>query len=296
MPRRRRYRKRRKPARVAYAPSRRSTARRMVMASPDWPPVVNVRGRRSGYPTYLGTLANFLPKTKTMKLKYDCEFTLNAGVGQMASYIFRANSPYDPEQFIGGHSAYGFDEMMKFYQKYRVLSSKIQLWNIQPALVDAIPSYCTIVRSPDGLMFTSFADTSHLLECNARSKVKVVGQFLVANQLSQSQPATLSLTYSQRKYYPGIADLNMEGTYNTNPTKLAYFEVINAPLYGNNPDPTYYRAELTFVVKFSELIILPQSGVTSTGITNESVPVTTLGSGTNYTWTGAGGGTGPTGP
>lgn len=150
------------------------------------------------YPTYIGSFGNFLPKTKVMKLKYACEYQLNASATVMSAAIFRANSPYDFESAIGGHSAYGLDEIMRFYLKYRTLSSKIKVWSVAPAVVDSIPSYVTIVKSGDGQMFQSFADTTHLLECNVRSPIKICGQFMVANQMAQAQPITLTSTYSQK--------------------------------------------------------------------------------------------------
>lgn len=210
-----------------------------------------------------GLPSNF-PRTARMKLRYNCEFALDSGTVTFGDKVFRANSPYDPEYSAGGHSAYLFDEMMQFYGKYRVVGSKIRIWYINPAVSDQIPSYVTIIKSKDPDIKSQFASTDHILESNMRSRVKIIGQFAVANQLQQSQAATLTMGYSQRKYFPGILDEQLEATYAADPSLVAYYHVMQFPLGGNNPPISYFRAEITYSVLFSELIVLPESGVNRT--------------------------------
>lgn len=228
-------------------------------------------GWQGGFPITRNVYANGapsnFPKVTKMKLKYDCEFSLNSGAVTYGDKVFRANDPFDPEYSVGGHSAYLFDEMMGFYGKYRVISSKIRVWYINPAVSDQIPFYLTIVRSKDPSITAQFASTDHILESNMHGAIKICGQFSTANQIMQSQPATVTMTYSQRKYFPGIKDEQFEGLYNTDPALEAYFHVLQFPLAGNDPPTAYFRAEIQFNVIFSELIILPESGVNAlTGV------------------------------
>lgn len=208
------------------------------------------------------------PKTYLMKSRYAFEFSLNASVLTCDSFLIRANSAYDPEFAAGGHSTYMFDDMMRFYGKYRVVSAKLKVWYIDPAVADQAPFYLTILRSKDGLMHTQFASTDHFLECNVRGNVKICGQFSTANQvaLNSSQKATCNMTYSQRKYFPGIKDDKFEAAYNADPASICYFEVTQFPLAGNNPPTAYFRGELQQNILFSEAVLLPESGVNSLGL------------------------------
>lgn len=65
-----------------------------------------------------------LPKKQVATLRYFETVTLNAGIGVIASNVFRANSLFDPNVAVGGHQPRGFDQWMAFYGKGIVLGSK----------------------------------------------------------------------------------------------------------------------------------------------------------------------------
>lgn len=209
----------------------------------------------------IGLPMGIFPKTVRARLKYATQCQINATQLAPSAYVFRANSLYDPEVSVGGHSAYAFDEIMRAYNKYRVISSKIKVWFINPAVSDQVCGYVTILRSDTGNMYAQFASSDHILECPARGNVRVVGQYQVANQVMQAQSPINTHTYSQRKYFPGILDQNFEAPYNDNPSKECFFEVTVFSLALNDPANLNFRVEIDYYAEFSEQIILPESGV-----------------------------------
>lgn len=75
-------------------------------------------GRPSSYP---------LGRQRKCTMIYGETFTLNPGVGSLASYVFRANSCYDPNLTGIGHQPRGFDQLMALYDHGTVIASKIDV-------------------------------------------------------------------------------------------------------------------------------------------------------------------------
>lgn len=210
--------------------------------------------------------AGFLPKTKLCNLKYATEFHIDPTTEGIGVCKIRANDCFDPEDVLGGHSAYMFDDIMRFYKKWRVISSKIKVWYIQPTMTTYSPSYVTILTSANGLMNQSFANAAHILESNVRGNVRIVGNVPAVNQSQGGQKATNTKTYSQSKFYPGIKDKDFEGSYNASPAQHCFWEIILFQLAGNQPAVGYFRAEISYNVLFSECILLSQAGVDGSGL------------------------------
>lgn len=218
--------------------------------------------RKVGSARYRGLPGlNFVPKTKVLKLKYDTEVTLNATDVIPASYVFRCNSLYDPEETSIGHSHYMFDQIMLLYRKYRVIGSKIKVWSIYPAGVTAGASYCTIIRTATGRSTSSFASGAHILESNIRGNVKIIGQTNDGILAPGGQRTILTHTYSQKKQFPGIQDKQLEGLYNTNPELEYFWELIQFSMGQTNPPLAYFRVEIESTAIFSEPIVMSESGV-----------------------------------
>lgn len=216
----------------------------------------------------LGTVppSGFLPRSKLCKLRYVTEITLQPGVGGWASFNFIANGPWDPEAPIGGHSAYQFDDIMRFYRKYRVVGSKIKVfYNHTGTASLKEPAYLTVLKSSSGNAIQAYASASHILESNLRGNVKIVGNSNASVLKGLYAPACTQ-TYSQRKYFPGIKDLDFEGGWDRNPDHLCYYEVCAFSCSSNNPGFLQFRVEIDYAILFSEVVILSQSGVSSTGL------------------------------
>lgn len=73
-----------------------------------------------------------------------------AGLGDVASYAFRANDCFDPDFGLGGHQPMGFDQLMVFYHQGLVLYSTITLTinnqdGDQAAVVGVVPGKSALV-------------------------------------------------------------------------------------------------------------------------------------------------------
>lgn len=271
MPRRGSFRRRR----ITYA---RPRSRQLAISRRAGGTRFGGRGTRRSFNNYLRPVGNqgntraapvpagFLPKTKLCNLKYATEFNIDPTMEGIGVFKIRANDCFDPEDVFGGHSAYMFDDIMRFYKKWRVISSKIRVWYIQPLLTTVVPAYVTILTSANGLMNQSFANAAHILESNVRGNVRSVGSVPAVNQSQAGQKATNTKTYSQSKFYPGIKDKDFEGTYNGGPAQHCFWEIIMFQLAGNAPAKGYFRAEISFNVLFSECILLSQAGVDGSGL------------------------------
>jgi len=71
---------------------------------------------------------NAFPSSMRQTLKYSAINTLTSGTGLMGTQqAYLLNSIYDPDYTGGGHQPYGHDQMALIYNKYRVLSARVEL-------------------------------------------------------------------------------------------------------------------------------------------------------------------------
>lgn len=68
---------------------------------------------------------------------YHERFSLNPAVASLASYVFRANSCYDPNYTGTGHQPRGFDQLMALYDHGTVIGSKMDVGIFSPNSVGA---------------------------------------------------------------------------------------------------------------------------------------------------------------
>jgi len=70
-------------------------------------------------------LADPFPARQFAILRYSQNITLDASQALPASYVFRANSIFDPDYSGIGHQPYGHDTYQRIYQNYRVKKAVI---------------------------------------------------------------------------------------------------------------------------------------------------------------------------
>lgn len=233
-------------------------------------PITGMRGTRVAPPgsrsTFLAAPRGFVPNTKVAKLRYATEFSIDASQTTIGAYVFRANSLYDPESTGIGHSYYMFDQIMLLYRRYRVLGSRIKVWNIWPPGSTTGACYATIIKSASGNTHGAFASTAHILESNIRGNVKIIGSSINDAVLAPGgQKTILTNTYSQKKYFPGILDRQLEAAYDANPELQAFWEVIVFSMGNTNPALMNFRCEIEATALFSEPVIMSESGVNDEG-------------------------------
>lgn len=89
--------------------------------------------------------AGVVPAKKRTVLKYSDIYQLTDTIVGFQSFVFRANSVFDPEQPLGGHQPLGFDQYATFYNNYRVYAATIyvnisQNQSTVPCIVGITPS------------------------------------------------------------------------------------------------------------------------------------------------------------
>lgn len=67
-----------------------------------------------------------LPDNMTTTVRYRTRVELNPAAGALSTYVFRANSIYDPDYTSTGHQPLGYDQLSALYNHYTVLSSTIK--------------------------------------------------------------------------------------------------------------------------------------------------------------------------
>ena len=68
-----------------------------------------------------------VPKVAYKKLRYADNMALEIINAYSDQEKFSLNGLYDPDQALGGHQPYGFDQMMTLYNKYCVLGAKVNV-------------------------------------------------------------------------------------------------------------------------------------------------------------------------
>lgn len=121
-------------ARSEYKYKNAKKYRRSVSVKMDKTPAIK-------YTMYAGVV----PAKKRTVLKYSDIYQLTDTIVGFQSFVFRANSVFDPEQPIGGHQPMGFDQYATFYNNYRVHASTIKISVSQnqstvPCIVGITPS------------------------------------------------------------------------------------------------------------------------------------------------------------
>lgn len=159
--RRRRRRRTARPSRTRYRRSaRRLTAKRRSR-----------RARRSGAPgasfvgsgrlSYVKQPGFYLPDRVVVKQRYVTYVEFTPGVTQSgyAGYVMSANSVFDPDESSTGDSVYGYDNLTRIYQQYRVNAVKMTVQFINPQPPNMVITNNTeataqlVLETPTGSMY-----------------------------------------------------------------------------------------------------------------------------------------------
>lgn len=222
-----------KPVRRVYGPRRGPlTSRR------------NPRPSRS-----LGALG--FPKMLKVKHRYvGAPVQLNCVAGTMGTYIWSANSLYDPDYTSSGHQPMYFDQMSLIYNHYVVIAAKITL-RIQTSEDPLGPMIgCLWI---DDNATTTATSISHVAEFG-KNPIKNFGG-------PNTDPNTMfSRKWSAKKTFGAgtLANNSLQGTAGGDPTEVSYFKFSY-----NTVDATsatiYITAVLEQVAVWKELKEIAQS-------------------------------------
>lgn len=211
---------------------------------------------RVSRPRRIPRLPNIIPASKIVKHRYVDTVVLDPNVSVPYSYVFRANSVFDPDYTSTGHQPLGFDQWKVFYDHYNVIGSKITATFITEASNGAVACAHVGIILTDSV--TAIPNTSLIME-QGTSRYTLVTS---ANAQQVSRP--VKAFYSPKKFF-GIKDIgdnrNMLGApMNNNPPEDAYFQVYAAPLT-SELDVFMLRAVVTieYLVQYTERKPLLQS-------------------------------------
>lgn len=172
--------------------------------------------------------------------------------GALATYVFRANSLYDPNETGGGHQPYLFDQYMALYTTYVVYGAYFE---ITFSSATTAPIFCVLTPS-----LSNAASTSSVTDAEKGESVSGI-----LNQAG-SQPGPLVL-----KKYVDIGrafgstkgqilfDIAWQGTSTGNPSTLAYLKATTRPVDASTTALVYMNVKIKYYVTFRQRIEQTQS-------------------------------------
>lgn len=186
------------------------------------------RGRRKY--TRQKVSLNVIPKSLVKRFRYVEDISIDPiGAGIMQSYVFRANSMYDPNYTSVGHQPYGYDQYLPtLYNHATVLGSKIScVFSLgNPSVVNAQNNIiCGI-----SLLDNPTVQTNPSL---VREQGGYCTWTMITNQMA---PRRKTLKYSAKKFH-GVKDVKdnqqLSHPYNNNPEEGAFFHIWACPPASN---------------------------------------------------------------
>lgn len=186
--------------------------------------------------TYLSKYFDPFPAKAYYTLRYSDQITLNPGAGANASYLFRANSIFDPDYSSVGHQPYGHDNLQQIYRHYVVDKAVMTLTPTQFG-----NTVCTYgARVSESAPAAGFHLTREMK--GTTMSTTAVG----------ARPVPISRTYERNKMWPIEKDTTAQ--FGTNPDEPAFFELfMQGPNQTTDPGSVDFIVNITYYVTCFEL-------------------------------------------
>lgn len=205
------------------------------------------RKYKNPYKRNLVKLPRSFPQKLITKMRYAETIRLDPTLGLPSSYIFQANSIWDPNTSGTGHQPYGRDEFTQLYNYYRVLKSRISATFIPTVSGSSGTAVCGIAIHPDTTTVTSF-DTIRETK-GAHYKVCA----------GDTNKVTVTNGYNAKKMFAGSMG-SLNALMSSNPGEGAYFHVF---VTNANSSGDLSAIDIVITIEYTvylwELKILPQS-------------------------------------
>lgn len=195
------------------------------------------------------------PNRLMVRLKYVENIPLSPGVGGIAHQSFRANSLFDPN-FTGiGHQPSNYDRLTAIYDRYTVVSSKINCFIYSGNNNVVLPGLLALHTSEDGTDLTTAhasGGIENVIEQPRTSRsIKHLGDMTTAGR-----NVLMSQTFSAKKFF-GTKSIVGESPYSadiaTNPSEGAFFEVAYMSIDdSNDPGAIGVRCEIEYIAVMTE--------------------------------------------
>ncbi len=217
------------------------------------------RQRKSRVPRPVGLIVPLgrthfgLPATQVVKMKYATYLAQTCTTGVMNSYVFSANSIFDPDVTSIGHQPLGHDQWAVFYNNYCVVGARIKL------VSGAAPS--SSEHSVIGVIL--LGDSSLTASTwNALSEQGIESMNLIAPSSAQLLK-TAGNAFDARRWFnvhePGDALSRIGAAFGSNPSERAYFVVFMQSANGSGTSSTVSTVEIEYDVLLSEPKEIAQS-------------------------------------
>lgn len=189
------------------------------------------------------------PKSAFTRLKYIYNGSLNVGAaGLNTVQVFRANSPYDPDQTGVGAQPRGFDQWMTLYDHFFVKRSKIIVdFHNGDATYEVQCGIAVRDDTPTEAVALEYAEQDAVYTMLGR-----VGSSHNHKRL------TKYFSFSKDNYAKYTSSEN-KGSASSNPSEISYFHVYAGSPWGQDATNTYFTATIYYDCLFTELKDLNQS-------------------------------------
>lgn len=195
--------------------------------------------------TQLSVMRSPVPRKFVTKMVYsEHGIQLNPSTGLATSYVFSANSLFDPNFTSGGHQPRGFDQFMAMYDHYVVLGAKIILRADNSANT---PPVNLMIRIKDST--TTSVNPIDWLEDGYVRQSTIPGQ-------SGGGMGTLTHSVNPAKFlgrsHP-LSDPQLKGAVNLSPAEQAYFH-LGAVSSNTTTDlnGVFINVQIEYIVAFIE--------------------------------------------
>lgn len=184
------------------------------------------------------------PAQATAILRYSTVVTLNPGIATPASWLFRANSIFDPDFTGVGHQPYGHDTYQSIYNHYAVTSSII---SVQPS------------SAYNGIFGISLTDDS-TVNSNYDTIRETKGTVMSAMQTNSLIPK-LYQKYNRQAMFGNIQNVNAQSAnFGANPAEQSMFHVwAEGSDDLSDPGDIKLMVSISYIVRMWELKDLGQS-------------------------------------
>lgn len=218
------------------------------------------RRYRSYRPSRRTLIRSGFPKRLTVKLAYVDSININPPQGPdgFGTYVFRANSVYDPDFTGTGHQPMMFDTYMALYDHYQVKWSSIKVINTPTfSGTQTHPPIWGVYLSDAASGVSAMQNVNQLLEQRDHGPFKMAG---LRDNSSNLRMQTIKRSVNIRKFVGTRDHSLLRGDAGSNPSEDVYFIIwVSARAMPFDPTAEQFDVHMNFIVEFTEPRIMPQS-------------------------------------
>lgn len=196
------------------------------------------------------------PTSKTVRLRYCEEISIDANDSTIAVHPFRANGMYDPNCTVGsGHQPMGMDQQLTYYDHFTVIGAVCEMRYVPNGANNQRPAYFGIALADDSTVLNGMSKNT-LLETRLKTYPGVAG----AVNLNWTQIRRMG--FSAKKFFKksSIVDSALyRGSAAGDPTEQAYFIPWVYNIAGVDPTALNFLITIEYIAVLTEPKVLPGS-------------------------------------